>query len=140
MIAIRTASMKSTKSIREELISDTMNWFTLWIMSRFIVEPMSNILCPVLTAGTRSFTVGDGRKGVASHTLMTIVAWGYAALGSSMKWWNSNNPRRFQFLGLLVFVALLYAWMGYVTARHYHFWDEIVAACVVGTSVRGVPV
>ena len=86
-------------------------------------------------AGTRSFTVGDGRKGVASHTLMTIVAWGYAALGFTTKWWRSNDRRRFYFLGILVFVASLYAWMGYITARHYHFWDEIVAACVVGTSV-----
>jgi hypothetical protein len=118
-------------SIRDEILSDSIRWLTLWIMSRFIVEPMSNILCPVLTMGTRSFTVGYGRKGVASHTLMTIVAWGYAALGSS----GLKIRGKYYYTRMFTIIALIYAWMGYVTARHYHYWDEIVAACIVGTSV-----
>ena len=61
VMAIRIMSMNSSTSLREELISDTIRWFTLWIMSRFIVEPMSNILCPVLTVGTSCFGIFSSR-------------------------------------------------------------------------------
>lgn len=125
----------------DEMLTDITSWFSLWISSRFIVEPVSNILCPLLTMGQYTFTVGEGRKGVASHTIMTLVAWGYAMLSSDSKWFVNLRERRFPTRRsvllhvLLMYFFVLYSWMGYITARHYHSFDEIVAACAVGSTI-----
>lgn len=119
-------------------------WMCVWFVTRFISEPLVNIMFPWLTHG-------DGAAGIASHAVLTYATWGFTMLSCDTQWiktafqslWVRRTPNflsqtSFAVMCLiwLAFISFLYLHMAYVTTAHgYHnIWEwlaSLLTGCIV---------
>lgn len=132
----------------KEFCADVSSWAHIYLIARFVIEPLSNILWPILTFGRMSLTVGKDRNGAASHAILTLIACGYAMLASDSKWfqWSSfqsmlDSPKPSQrysarvLLGSGIYLVFLYCNMAFTTTRYYHTLEEFITGLCVATFV-----
>jgi small subunit ribosomal protein S3e len=117
----------------EGMLNALGGWAYLYIISRFIMEPLMGILLPIIVHA-------DGSKGPASHAILTYIVWGYSFLGADVKWF-AWPPRTFSaavnwfVLGVLAYV---YTYMAYITTRYFHTPIEwLVALFVAFIVIKG---
>ena len=126
-----------------DVLRDFGGFVVIWTCARFVSEPAVNVLFGTL------LTHGEGAKGIASHAVMTYVAWGFTALSSDPGWLragahaladNTASAKPLRVAAALAFAFLaatlaLYAVMAWYTTLHYHTPLEWLASMLAGASV-----